>query len=51
MEEDFSYVFPHFEFTSDLFRSDNPIANKTIVVEVFEQDKKKPDKTKLVGRT
>ena len=51
MEEDFSYVFANFEFTSDLFKSETPVANKTLIVEIFEQDKKKPEKHKLAGRT
>jgi hypothetical protein len=48
---DKQYYFSPFEFTSDIFKSQSPLALKTLVVEILEVDKKDPKKVKVAGRT
>lgn len=45
------YNFNPFEFTSDIFKSQSPLAMKTLVIEILETDKKDAKKVKIVGKT
>jgi hypothetical protein len=46
-----AFMFPRFEFTSDLSMSITPVRYKTFLLEILEIDPKKPDKSKNYGRT
>lgn len=46
-----AFMFPRFEFTSDLSMSVTPVHYKTFLLEILEIDPKKPDKSKNFGRT
>ena len=45
------YTFPKFELPSDIFKSETPIADKTLIIEILECDKKNNAKTKLMAKT
>lgn len=50
-EENGAFTFPKFELSSDIFKSTTPIADKTLIIEIVECDKKNSAKTKLLVKT
>ena len=46
-----AYSFPKFELPSDIFKSATPIAEKTLIIEILDCDKKNTAKTNLLVKT
>ena len=51
LQDDFSHEFPPIQFTSDIFSTATSLGNKTLVLEIIEQDKKKENVFKSIART